>query len=365
MSHLSVRQSPITRLGPLTLSWISVAFAAIAAVWLSGASVHGALIALLATLAVAAAGHAGRVAAGRDAAAVIEWGQVGCGLLAEFAVYTGIALGSSDTPGIWGLAITAAILAALTATTYVCLRGSTGAGAGPRLFGPPGDVRLPIACAVLVLFTARAAFLVVLALGVIALVATVVDGVRQGTDRGSLRAYRGDGRIAVWIGKWVEGKVPPFPPLVVGLLVTGVLVMLGLHNLPRFLLLTPAEAMLLTAFASSHPHDGRADWLVPPLIQAAEYAYLAEIGYAGHVWPPLTFAVVAVAGLRHIDLDYRKRGKLADGIDRRGFGWEGRMIIVGFGATFGIAPVVYALLGLYLWFRVGRDWTVGWGKSTR
>jgi hypothetical protein len=195
---------------------------------------------------------------------------------------------------------------------------------------------------------------------VAALVGTIADGTRQVGDRGELRGYRGDGRISVWIGKWVEGRVPPMVLLFVGLLVTGVLTALGLRNLPGILLLTPVEAMLLAAFASWHPHDGRSDWLVPPLLQAAEYLLLAEIGYAGHVWPPLTFAVVAIAGLRHVDLAYRVRGSLANGIDRRGLGWEGRLIIAGLAAVVGIAPVAYTALALYLWWRVARDWAIGW-----
>jgi hypothetical protein len=149
-------------------------------------------------------------------------------------------------------------------------------------------------------------------------------------------------------------------PLFVGLLVTGVLTALGLRNLPGILLLTPVEAMLLAAFASWHPHDGRSDWLVPPLLQAAEYVLIAEFGYAGHVWPPLTFAVVAIVGLRHVDLAYRVRGSLANGIDRRGLGWEGRMIVAGIAVVVGIAPLVYAALAIYLWWRVGRDWAIGW-----
>jgi len=370
----------------MTLSWISVACAAIAAVWLSVATMRGDVVALVAAVAIAATGRSGRVFAGRRPATVVEWGQVGCGLLAEFTVYAGIAiavsvhagdqpalasssfvatLGSAGTMGVWRLATMAVILALLTATTDVCVHGPAAPGTRLWLLGTPGDVKLPAACAAFLLFGARTALIVVLVLGVIALFATIIDGTLQGVERGELRGYRGDGRLAVWIGKWVDGKVPPFPPLFVGLLVTGVLTALGLHNLPGLLLLTPVEAMLLAAFASWHPHDGRSHWLVPPLIQLAEYVFLAEIGYAGHVWPPLTFLVVAVVGLRHLDLAYRVRGNLADGTDRRGFGWEGRMIIAGVGAAFGIAPIAYALLALYLWPRVGRDWLVGWAKATR
>ena len=385
MSHLSVHQSALARLNPLMLARISVACAAIAAVWLTVASVHAEAIALGAAVAMVVSGRAGRLLAGQRCAAVIEWGLVGCGVLAEFAVYAGMSiaadlhpgaqpglagsslsgtfvarLGGMGSAGIWRLAISAVILTLLTAMTDVCVHGPALAGTRLWLFGPPGDVRVPIACAVVVVFGTRAAFLVVLVLGAAALGATIIDGIRQGRDRGELRGYRGDGRLGVWIGKWVEGKVPPWPPLVVGLLVTGVLVALGLRNLSGILLLTPVEAMLLAALASWHPHDGRGDWIVPPLIQAAEYAFLAEIGYAGHVWPPLTFALVAVAGLRHLDLAYRVRGNLADGIDRRGFGWEGRMIIAGVAAAVGIVPVAYVALAIYLWWRVARDWVIGW-----
>jgi hypothetical protein len=385
MSHLSVRPFALTRLTPLTLARISVAFAVIAAVWLTVASVRAELIAVAAAAAVVLLGYIGRVLAGQRSATAIEWGLVGSGMLSEFLVYAGIAaavgfhaaaqlglagnslsgtfvagFGGVGAAGVWRLAIMAVILTALTAMVDICVHGPALPGVRLRLFGPPGDVRLPLACLVVLVLGARAAFLVVIVLGVVALGVTIVDGTRQGGDRGELRGYRGDGKIAVWIGKWVEGKVPPLAPLFVGLLVTGVLTALGLRNLSGILLLTPVEAMLLAAFASWHPHDGRSDWLVPPLLQAGEYVFLAEIGYAGHVWPPLTFAVLAAVGLRHLDLAYRVRGGLANGIDRRGLGWEGRMIIAGIAAAVGIAPFAYGLLALYLWWRVARDWMVGW-----
>ena len=33
--------------------------------------------------------------------------------------------------------------------------------------------------------------------------------------------------------------------------------------------------------------------------------FLAEAGFALRLWPPLTFALVAAAGFRHLDLAYR------------------------------------------------------------
>ena len=385
MSHLSARQSALYRLHPLMLSRISVAFAAITAMWLAVASVHGEVVALVAAIAVVVTGHVGRLLAGERSPAAVELGLVGCGMLSEFLVYAGIAaavsfhpgvtlgiasnsvtgtfiagFGGAGTAGVWRLAIMAVILTLLTAIVDVCIHGPGQPLTRGRLFGPPGDIRLPVACLAVLVLGTRAAFLIVLVLGAAALAMTVIDGLRHPSERGELRGYRGDGRLAIWIGKWVEGKVPPLPPLFVGLLVTGVLAALGLGNLSGILLLTPAEAMLLAAFASWHPHDGHSDWLVPPLLQAGEYVFLAEIGYAGRVWPAMTFALVAAVGLRHIDLAYRVRGNLANGIDRRGLGWEGRMILAGIGAAAGIAPIVYTALALYLWYRLARDWTVGW-----
>jgi hypothetical protein len=383
--YLSTRQSMLHRVSPLTLSRISVGFALIAALWLAVASVHGEVVALVAAAAVFSCAHVGRVLAGLRSSATVDWGLAGYGMLAEFLVYAGIAtaadlhpagqqglagnslrgtfmatLGGPGAVGVWRLAIIAAIFAVLTPMVELCLRGASPSAAGQRLFGPPCDVRLPLACLAVLVLGARAAFLVVLVLGVAALAEAIIDGTRQPRDRGELRGYRGDGRIAIWIGKWVDGRVPPLPPLIVGLLVTGVLTALGLRNLSGILLLTPVEAMLLAGFASWHPHDGRSDWVVPPLLQAAEYVFIAEIGFVGRVWPPLTFAVVAAAGLRHLDLAYRVRGGLSAGIDRRGLGWEGRMIVAGIAAAFGFAPLAYGALALYLWWRVARDWVVGW-----
>jgi hypothetical protein len=385
--HLSARQSAaLSRLTPLTLAQISLGFAAIAAVWLTVASMHGELIALVATIAVVVCGHAGRALAGRRPAAVVEWGLAGCGMLAELIIYAAIAaavgmhtagvqpglatkelrgtfvarLGGAGPDGVWQLAIMAAILTVLLPMVDLCVHGPALPGSRLRLFGPPGDVRLPVVCAADLLCGARAAFLAVFVLGIAALAATIIDGARQVRDRGEVRGYRGDGRIAVWIGGWVGGRVPPLAPLVVGLLVTGVLTALGLRNLPGILLLTPVEAMLLAAFASWHPHDGRADWVVPPLLHAAEYVFLAEIGIAARVYLPLVFAVVAAVGLRHLDLGYRVRGGLAAGIDRRALGWEGRMIVVGIAAAVGVAPLAYGALAIHMWWRVLRDWLAGW-----
>ncbi len=386
MSHLSARQSALYRLNPLMLSRISVAFAAITAVWLTVASVHGEVIALIAAIAVVVTGHAGRMLAGQRSAAAVEWGLAGCGMLAEFLVYAGIAaavsfhagaamgvaanslsgtfvagLGGVGTAGVWRLAIIAVILTVLTAMVDVCVHGPALPGTRLRLFGPPGDVRLPAG------LRRRPA---VRRQGGLPRRARPRRG-RARSRRSSTAPVRpateascaATGATAGSRSGSASGSTArcrPCRPCSSGCSSPGCSTALGLRNLPGILLLTPVEAMLLAAFASWHPHDGRSDWLVPPLLQAGEYVFLAEIGYAGRVWPAMTFAVVAAVGLRHLDLAYRVRGGLANGIDRRGLGWEGRMIIAGIAAAVGIAPLAYTALALYLWYRLARDWVIGW-----
>ena len=201
----------------------------------------------------------------------------------------------------------------------------------------------------------------------------------------SIAAYRDDGPISLWLGRLVEGRIPPVPPLIVGLFVTSALAVLGMGNLSGVLLLTPVEAMLLAGLGSSHPHDGRLDWLVPALIQAAEYLFLAALAFTHRVPPPLVFALVAAVVLRHLDVAYRARHRIvwaaprrvrtfaaaygltwpptaADGrpADVAGLGWEIRMLVLGIGAAFGITPIASVLLAGYLWALLGREFLTSW-----
>ena len=197
-------------------------------------------------------------------------------------------------------------------------------------------------------------------------------------------AYRDDGPISLWLGRLVEGRIPPIPPLIVGLFVTSALAALGMSNLSGVLLLTPVEAMLLAGLGSSHPHNGRLDWLVPALIQVGEYLFLAALAFTHRVASPLVFTLVAAVVLRHLDVAYRARHRIAwpaprklrtfvaaysltwppigaDGLaDVTGLGWEIRMLILGIGAAVGITPVVAVALAGYLWALLVRDFLTGW-----
>jgi len=125
-----------------------------------------------------------------------------------------------------------------------------------------------------------------------------------------IAAYRDDGPLSLWLGRLVDGRIPPLPPALVGVFVTVALTLLGLRNLSGVLVLTPVEAMLLAGLGSCHPHDGRLDWLVPPLLQAGEYLFLAALAFTRLVSPPLVYALIAAVVLRHLDVAYRARHRI-------------------------------------------------------
>jgi Family of unknown function (DUF5941) len=397
------------RLTPVTMAGISVAFTVIAAVWLIRGSASNEAIAFAALLAAYVAGRAGQLMDGPGVSPATEWARAGCAALTELVVYAGIAGGASLSAaeragagltgpagsrlrgtslagvggpgweGVWRLAVAAEIVLALSQMAAICRPVTAQPGHRSRFrdfAATPGGGRLLLACGVLLLAGARVTFLLLLALGVLGL-AAILLGTSHPAQPPRVLGYRGDGPLAVWVGRFVNGRLPPLPPLVVGLLVTGMLAALGLQNLPGILVFTPVEAMLLASLASWHPHGGPRDWLVPPLLQAGEYVFLAALGFAGRVWPPVTFALLAAIVLHHLDLAYRARNELVpspggplvrrdgllQGSDRSGFGWDGRMIIGGIAAMAGILPMIYPLLALYLWGLLARDWIAGWSAG--
>ena len=243
----------------------------------------------------------------------------------------------------------------------------------------PAGERLALIAVTSVFFGPRLTFVLLLAWGVLAAGyvlagqlarsarAWPADRATQVPGRvasGGLAAYRGDGVVARWIGVLVDGRLPPLPPLLVGLLVTGVLAALGLGNLPGILVLTPVEAMMLAALGAWHPHDGRLDWLVPALLLTGEGVYLAALGLSRHVAPWLVFALLAAVVMRHLDLACRARAGRGLLDDTFGLGWEGRMLVAGAAAVAGIVPLAYAVLAGYLWLLFSWDFLSGWLRAT-
>jgi Family of unknown function (DUF5941) len=397
------------QVAPIAMASFSLGFAIIAAAWFTQRPVAWQVIGLAFLVTSVMAARVAQAMVTPWGTAATEWGRAACVLLAELGVYAGLAggvslaaasamnaasspsgaadglagpfgpmlqggivdrFGGHGAAGVWVLAVVAAVILSLHHVTDLCAAGP--AARMPRL----GSLRLLLAGVAAVLVGPRLALLVAIAFSLFGLLYTLVrpaDNVAPDTP--VIAGYRGDGPVSAWIGGWVNGRLPPAPPLMVGLLVTGMLAGLGLRNLPGILVLTPAEAMLLAALGSSHLHDGPRDWRVPPLLQAGEYIFLGAAGYAGQVPAPITFGLIAAVGLRHLDMAYRARNRvplswfmdrrwhLLPRADWRGFGWEGRVILAGIALLGGVTFGVYLALAVYLVVLEASDYLASWSNA--
>lgn len=182
-----------------------------------------------------------------------------------------------------------------------------------------------------------------------------------------LLAYRDDGPLSAALGRLARGQLPPLPSAVAGALITGVLLLLGLAEERSALLFAPAMAMLLSGPASAHPHNGRLDWLVPPMLRATEYGFLGALGIAQGVSPPVVYVLLAVLAYHHYDTVYRTRQRLwpAPWVFRAGLGWDGRTLIAAAAAFLGVLPFAYVGLAAYLGVLFVTESVVTWTRTSR
>jgi len=414
------------RLAPGALYGIALGLGLVAAVWFSEPTARAGAAAPLAALAALAAsfvaGRSGAVlAAGRRGGRVkpiVDWLGAATAMLTEFAVYAGLAAstglghppgavspriaaglggifggavahtaaaswGGAGPGGVWRLAVAAMVLLGLRRMTALCydwaprpsgrLFPRSAKRIAEQVVTFPAGERLLLLAVTAVFFGPRVTFLALLAWGALATGYVLAGQLAssKGLSRqylsdpgGGLAGYRGDGVLSRWFGGPAQGRLPPLPPVLVGLFVTCVLVALGLGNLPGILLLAPVVMMLLATLGARHPHDGPADWLVPPLLQTGEYVFLVALGFATRVPAALIFALLAGVILRHHDLAYRARCGMGIPADVRGLGWEGRMLLAALAAIAGLPTLAYAAISGYLWLLFGWDFLSGWLKAT-
>jgi hypothetical protein len=401
------------QLTPAALYGISLGLGLVAALWFAELSVHAKLLAVAALTGSFLFARTGSLlaATSRDGRIrpLVGWLGTASGLLTELAIYAALAVSAGVAPatgldgtfgsalqdtrvatwggagpaGVWRLAIAAVLL--LGVRKLAQLGYEQTAGRPGDLFSRstlrtveqaltfPAGERYAVIVLTSVFFGPRLTFLALIGWGGLAagylLAGQITRSVRapeaessgaESPGDGVLPGYRGDGALSSWIGALVDGRLPPLPPVLVGLLVTGVLAALGLGNLPGILVLTPVEAMMLAALGARHPHDGRLDWLVPALLLTGEGVFLAALGLARHAAPWLVFTLLAAVVVRHIDLACRARAGLAASADIYGLGWEGRMLLAGVAATVGIVPLAYAVLSGYLWLLFIWNFLSGW-----
>ncbi|RSN14607.1 hypothetical protein DMB42_08985 [Nonomuraea sp. WAC 01424] len=180
-------------------------------------------------------------------------------------------------------------------------------------------------------------------------------------------AYRDDGPLSRAMGLLVAGQLPPLPPVIAGTFVTGVLLLIGVAGSDGLAVFAPGVALLLAGPGSTHPHDGRFDWLVPPILRLIEYSFVAACGFAHGLPPVLTFLLLGALAFHHYDLVYRLRQRVypPPWLSTLGLGWDGRMMAVSLAAIAGWMTAGYVLLMLYLWALFGWESITCWLAAPR
>lgn len=180
-------------------------------------------------------------------------------------------------------------------------------------------------------------------------------------------ANRDDGPLSKAMGLLVAGQLPPLPPALAGAFVTAVLLVLGIAGADDFAVFAPAVALLLAGAGSAHRHDGRLDWLAPPILRLTEYGFIASAGFARSVPPVLIVALLGALAFHHYDTVYRLRQHVypPPWLAAAGLGWDGRMLVVALGGLLGVVPVVFVLLALYLWCLFAWESVTCWLAAPR
>jgi len=180
--------------------------------------------------------------------------------------------------------------------------------------------------------------------------------------RSTVAAQRDDGPLAAAMGRLVLGQIPPLPPVIAAAFVTGALLLLGVTGADDFSVFAPAVVLLLAGAGSSHPHDGRLDWLVPPVLRLTEYGFVASLGF-GRSGPPVLIALlIGAIAFHHYDLVHRLRQRVypPSWLAAAGLGWDGRMLLIAFGGLLDLVPFVFAVLAVYLWGLFGWESLTAW-----
>ncbi|MFB9721926.1 DUF5941 domain-containing protein [Planobispora longispora] len=184
--------------------------------------------------------------------------------------------------------------------------------------------------------------------------------------RSAVAAYRDDGPASRMMGRPAAGQLPPLPPVLVGTFVVGVLLGVGVAGTGGLTAFAPAVALLLAGPGSSHPHGGRLDWLVPPILRLAEYGFAASAGFSTGVPPWLIFLLLGALAFHHYDVVYRIRQRLYPPawLAVAGLGWDGRMLLLALGGLTERMTLLFALLAIYLWLLFGWESLTCWLATT-
>ncbi|OOC57281.1 hypothetical protein NOSIN_17625 [Nocardiopsis sinuspersici] len=180
-----------------------------------------------------------------------------------------------------------------------------------------------------------------------------------------MRILRDDSRLSRLLGGIAPGAVPPLLSALTGALVVGTLLAADQGRLAGITLFAPVAALLLSGLASGHPHDGRFDRLVPPVLRLTEYGYLSVLGLASGVPGPLVFVLLVVVVCHHRDEAARPAAGTVrpESVRAAALGWDGRMLVTAVGGAFHTLTPVYGILAGYLAVLLVREAVRTWSAT--
>jgi hypothetical protein len=217
---------------------------------------------------------------------------------------------------------------------------------------------------------------------------TVLAAASVGQD--VVLACRDDGALARWTGRWLLGNLMPLPPAIAGLTAILLLAWVGMRQLPGVVAFTPIVVLLLAAPGSSHPHDGRLDWLVPVVLCFGQFSFLAAFGLARSVPDPVVFAACSMTTIWYAGLVAGPNNPVGPAAQQRlaqaaagaagpapvlasrkqrikqiiarkqpqgmhRIGWEGRVCLIAVAGMFGFTTFGYLGLSVCLAALIGRN----------
>ncbi len=180
-----------------------------------------------------------------------------------------------------------------------------------------------------------------------------------------LRFLRDDSHMGALLGRVAPGLAPPLLTTVAGAVVVLVLIVADGGRLTGITLFAPVAALLLSGLASGHPHDGRYDWLVPPLLRVTEYSYLAVVGLASGVPGLLVFVLLVTIVCHHRDDVARPAVgvRRSERVRRAALGWDGRMLVIAVGGALSALAAAYGILAAYLAILLVREAVRTWSAT--
>ncbi len=183
------------------------------------------------------------------------------------------------------------------------------------------------------------------------------------------RHYRDDGPLVELAGRLLPPATIALPWTSAALLPLLALLVAPREHAPLALSAAAVVAAVCAGRTARSPASGPLDWLVPPLLRAAEYAALLRLAVLdGSTTVPACYALLAALAYHHYDVVYRlrDRGERPPAWLRRvGFGWDGRLLLAGVLAGAGVLRTALLVAAAVLLVVYVVESAVAWRRGER